>query len=51
MGHIADLAQQAAKDIPHAEIVVIPNCGHVPHLENPEAFGEALLRFLGATVR
>jgi len=50
MGHIAELAQQAARDIPHAEVVIIPNCGHVPHMEYPDAFREALLKFL-ATAR
>jgi len=46
MGHFVELAQQAARDIPHAEAVVIPDCGHIPHLEYPDAFRDALLKFL-----
>jgi pimeloyl-ACP methyl ester carboxylesterase len=47
MGNFPELARQAAQDIPHARFVVVPNCGHIPHLEQPEAFFAALLPFLG----
>lgn len=36
-----------AGEIPGAELVVLPQCGHVPHEECPEAFLEAAARFLG----
>jgi len=28
--------------LPDAELIVIPDCGHAPHLERPQAFVEAL---------
>ncbi len=38
-------AFQAA--IPGASLVVLPDCGHVPPLDAPEAFVQAVTRFLG----
>lgn len=35
-----------AKELPNARLEVIPNCGHVPHEECPEAFLKAVNRFL-----
>ena len=35
-----------ASEIPGAELVVIPQCGHVPHEECPEAFLQATHAFL-----
>jgi len=35
-----------AGEIPGAELVVVPACGHVPHEECPEAFLEAVEAFL-----
>ena len=37
---------QLAGEIPGAELVVIPNCGHVPHEECPEAVLAAVDKFL-----
>jgi pimeloyl-ACP methyl ester carboxylesterase len=37
-----------AGELPDAELVVIPNCGHVPHEECPEAFLEAVHDFAGS---
>jgi pimeloyl-ACP methyl ester carboxylesterase len=48
MGHYPELARQAAKEIGHASVVVVPECGHIPHLEHPEVFYQALLGFLAA---
>ena len=36
----------AAHDIPRATRVVIPECGHIPHLEVPDQFLGHLLPFL-----
>ena len=36
------------KGIPGARLVVIDNCGHLPHVEAPERFAEAVLDFLKA---
>jgi pimeloyl-ACP methyl ester carboxylesterase len=35
-----------AEELPNAELVVIPNCGHVPHEECPEPFLDAVEAFL-----
>jgi len=35
-----------ARELPDAELVVIPDCGHVPHEECPDAFLEAVTTFL-----
>jgi pimeloyl-ACP methyl ester carboxylesterase len=40
------LAKHIADSIPGAELVIIPNAGHVPHLEVPDLFYPALLKFL-----
>lgn len=39
------VAHQFEQAIPGAELVVIPDCGHVSNLERPEAVNEALRRF------
>jgi pimeloyl-ACP methyl ester carboxylesterase len=41
-------AKHIADTIPGAELVLIPNAGHVPHLEVPEIFNRELLKFLKA---
>jgi len=38
-------AEQFAKDIPNNQLVWIDNCGHVPHLEQPQITAEAILEF------
>jgi len=40
-----------AGEIPGAQLVVIPECGHVPQEECPEAFLEAVVRFLDTVPR
>jgi pimeloyl-ACP methyl ester carboxylesterase len=40
------LSVRLAEDIPGAELVIIPNCGHVPQEECPQAFLEAVENFL-----
>jgi len=40
------LAKHIADTIPGAELVLIPNVGHVPHLQVPEIFYRELLKFL-----
>jgi len=40
------LAKHIADSIPGAELVIFPNLGHVPHLEAPEQFLPALVKFL-----
>ncbi len=35
-----------AEDLPNAELVIIPNCGHIPHEECPAEFLDAVFGFL-----
>lgn len=39
-------AQEMANAIPGAELVVLPDAGHLPPIEQPDAFNRALARFL-----
>jgi 2-succinyl-6-hydroxy-2,4-cyclohexadiene-1-carboxylate synthase len=38
----AALARRMGELLPEAELVLIPDCGHAPHLERPQAFLEAI---------
>jgi len=40
------LAKHIADTIPGAQLVLIPNVGHVPHLQVPEIFNRELLKFV-----
>ena len=42
------VARQFEQAIPDAKLVVIPACGHVSHLEQPEQFNEAVREFCRA---
>jgi pimeloyl-ACP methyl ester carboxylesterase len=46
LGNYPALSRAAAKDIPDCTRVEVPNVGHAPHLEAPEAFQAAVLPFL-----
>ena len=35
-----------ADELPGAQLVVIPNAGHVPHEESPQAFMDAVTSFI-----
>jgi pimeloyl-ACP methyl ester carboxylesterase len=48
LGDFVALSAAAAQDIPRATRVVIPDCGHVPHLEQPGEFLARLLPFLAS---
>ncbi|MEP6716448.1 MAG: alpha/beta hydrolase, partial [Terriglobia bacterium] len=48
LGHIVDRAREAVKDIPRASLVVVPDCGHIPHIEYPDLFNKTLLTFLNS---
>jgi pimeloyl-ACP methyl ester carboxylesterase len=41
-------SERLAAELPAAELVVIPNCGHVPHEESPERFLESVTGFVVA---
>jgi pimeloyl-ACP methyl ester carboxylesterase len=49
MGDFVDLGRAAAKEIPHGTLVVVPDSGHIPHLEKPREFQQALMAFLGGS--
>ena len=38
--------EQLARVLPHAERVLIPDAGHLPNLDNPLAYNEAIQSFL-----
>ena len=40
------LAKHIADTIPGAQLIIIPNAGHVPHLEVPDIFYRELLKFV-----
>ncbi len=40
-------SERLAEELPHAELAVIPNCGHVPHEECASQFLEVVGEFLG----
>lgn len=46
MGDFPSLARAACAEVPRCELVVVPQVGHVPHLERPEAFQEHVAGFL-----
>jgi pimeloyl-ACP methyl ester carboxylesterase len=43
------LVKHIADTIPHGELVLLPNLGHVPHIEAPEVFNRELIKFLKST--
>jgi pimeloyl-ACP methyl ester carboxylesterase len=46
LGNVAELARKAASQIAGARLVELPNVGHIPHLEVPAQFNQALEDFL-----
>lgn len=46
MGNFVELARAAAADIPHAQLAIIAEAGHIPHLEKPQDFLKAVAEFL-----
>jgi pimeloyl-ACP methyl ester carboxylesterase len=41
------LAESLAASIPGAQLVILPECGHYPHVEQAAAFNLTLVKFLG----
>jgi pimeloyl-ACP methyl ester carboxylesterase len=48
LGDFVGLSAAASRDIPRATRVVVPACGHIPHLEFPDQFLGAFLPFLAS---
>ena len=47
LGHVAELAQRLIKGVPNGTLIVLPDTGHIPHIERPDSFQKAVLGFLG----
>ena len=47
MGQYPALGRRTAAQIKGAKLVELPNVGHIPHLETPTQFYQAMLAFLG----
>jgi pimeloyl-ACP methyl ester carboxylesterase len=48
LGDFVELSAAASRDIPRATRVVVPDCGHIPHLEFPDQFLNAFMPFLAS---
>jgi len=46
LGHIIELAQKLIKEVPDGTLAIVPNAGHIPHLEQPDVFQNDLMVFL-----
>jgi pimeloyl-ACP methyl ester carboxylesterase len=46
MGNFVELGRTAVKEMPRGRLVVVPNCGHIPHIEKPREFQQAIMTFL-----
>jgi len=44
-----NFAARFNKEINASRLRIIDGCGHMPHVECPEKFNDALLQFLGGT--
>jgi pimeloyl-ACP methyl ester carboxylesterase len=43
---IPEAAKSAAAELQHGQLVIVPGVGHVPHLEAPDVFREAFMKFV-----
>lgn len=48
LGLMPELAKKAAAAMPDARVAVIPDAGHIPHLEQPQRFYDDLIKFIDA---
>ncbi len=48
LGDFVTLSAEAVGDIPRATRVVVPDCGHIPHLEKPDQFLADFLPFIAS---
>ncbi|MGS0622741.1 alpha/beta fold hydrolase [Ralstonia sp. VS2407] len=51
LGHYPELGRAAAKAIPRATLVELPDAGHAPQIQDPDALHNALLAWLAAPER
>jgi pimeloyl-ACP methyl ester carboxylesterase len=45
-GNYPALAQHAKQQIPNCTLVILPGVGHIPHVQQPQKFKEAVYKFL-----
>ncbi|GAL98037.1 putative hydrolase [Acetobacter tropicalis NRIC 0312] len=46
LGHYPELGKAAANAIPHARLILFPDLGHSPQIQDPVSFHKALLKML-----
>lgn len=46
LGQYPQLGKSAARDIPGSRLVELKSVGHIPHLEAPQVFNEAVMSFI-----
>jgi pimeloyl-ACP methyl ester carboxylesterase len=46
LGHPTESAKKLIQEVPDGKLVIIPESGHIPHLEQPQAFRDAVFAFL-----
>ncbi|HVI89722.1 MAG TPA: alpha/beta hydrolase [Dongiaceae bacterium] len=46
MGNFPVMAKQACAEVSNCKLVVVPNVGHVPHMEAPDTFNKDVVEFL-----
>jgi pimeloyl-ACP methyl ester carboxylesterase len=39
-------SEELSKELPNASLVIVPNCGHLPHEERPQLFLDAIIPFI-----
>jgi pimeloyl-ACP methyl ester carboxylesterase len=48
LGNFVELGRAAVTEMPHGTLVVVKDCGHIPHMEKPLEFQKALMGFLAS---
>jgi pimeloyl-ACP methyl ester carboxylesterase len=45
LGRVAELAGAVIKGVAEGTLILMPDTGHIPHLEQPDQFHQAVLKF------
>lgn len=45
------IMRMIARQVPNNELVIVPECGHSPHWEQPELFNRTVLEFIGRVAK
>jgi len=46
-GQYPDLGRKAHNAIPRSILIEVPDCGHIPHIQRPDQFRDAVVTFFG----